>query len=75
MNNWQPIETAPKDRRILLMYEDQSITSEYHKEHDLFLNDVQEIIMMMDKKQSLPVNYFPIAWIELPEFGRVPEKT
>ena len=74
MNNWQSIETAPKDRRILLRYEDQSIyIGKYHKEHDLFLNDVQEIIMMMDKRKSLPVNYFPVAWMELPVFDGVRE--
>jgi hypothetical protein len=37
------------------------------------LNDVQEIIMMMDKRKSLPVNYFPVAWMELPVFDGVRE--
>jgi hypothetical protein len=37
------------------------------------LNDVQEIIMVMDRKKFLPVNCFPVAWMELPKFDGIGE--
>jgi hypothetical protein len=63
LNNWQPIETAPKDRRILLAYEDTFvIVGMYHSSREKWLDTYGNPLEDADILE---------AWQELPEFNGV----
>jgi hypothetical protein len=61
VSNWQRIETAPKDRRILLGYADNRVESGYWFDPAyMYIGD-----------SCRPTNIEPIAWQELPVFDGV----
>jgi hypothetical protein len=67
MNNWQPINTAPKDRRILLAYKNKTVESGFYDDrYNLFVCDSNWNTNRAQVKASQP-----IAWQELPKFDGV----
>ena len=74
MNNWQPISTAPKDRRILLAYEyslflsktSNIITGQWDDANEIWEHDLYGHYSLDSIKE-----YQPIAWQELPVFDGV----
>jgi hypothetical protein len=67
MAEWKPIESAPKDRRILLAYDPGHRINvdigQYDYSTDLFLG-----FSLYGCASSHIRNKQPIAWRELPEF-------
>ena len=74
MNNWQPINTAPKDRRILLAYESDLfllkksniITGQWNDANEIWEHDLCSNYSLDSIKE-----FQPIAWQELPTFNGV----
>jgi hypothetical protein len=69
MNNWKPIETAPKDRRILLAYpySSDAIGVGYYAENiGVFFSEFQG-----GHSTDTIIRNQPIAWQELPKFDGV----
>jgi hypothetical protein len=80
MNNWKPINTAPKDREILLAYKDGSISIGAYDETG-YINSSMTGAFTDIRKEELLKTYFgtthfkvwdkqPIAWQELPVFDK-----
>ena len=73
--NWQPIETAPKDKRILLCYPCRVVCGEWNddryarKPRPYWGHDLDRVFGLINAR-TVP----PTHWMLIPDFPNAPEQ-